>query len=474
MTSTKISKEDLMKKAPIFNEYSVLLILIATAIVTRFYHLGAWNFWYDEICTFYDSLNLHSINLWGKPVYYALCKLSFKMFGANEWSARFFSAVAGILAIPLFYLILKKITNVNTALLTLAFILFSPWHLFQSQSARFYTTVFLLGGLSAFWFYFGIQAKRYGVVIMSLFTALLGVLTHTTVIFIFPGFLLFVIFYYFLNRVSDIKFVTVRNILVTLFVVIFAGCFLIPLAIRTGQQWLGLGRDWGYSFPHLIMAIVSNVSIPITIIAFTTLLVLIYEQQMIGYFLLCYISVPFVFIAIIGQFANVRQDYIFFTIPGYFLLAAIGCSRIYDILKEKQSILAKGFICILLAVNIPSIISHYSDGNRHPLRKASEYIVNKMEPSDIVLCKSAGLINHYFNIDSKPLSIENLNLYKKQRRRIWILISYNRGGMSDVDDEIKDWIYENCRMVKELIPKRIDYIDNSVRIFKCSSFPKLK
>lgn len=454
----------LKKHCPTFNEYSIFIILIIASIITRFYNLGTWNFWYDEIFTLNDTIKLNFTNIFNnhKPVYYALCKVSFSIFGINEWSARLFSAVSGVLAIPVFYLILKKISNVKTALLTSAFVLFSPWHLFHSQSARFYSTVFLLGGLSAFLFYYSNQTKRHGVLILSFFIALIGVLTHTTVVFIFPSMFLFLIIYY----LFDSKFMAKKGIIILLFAATIAGCLLVPLAIKVAKGWFGMGLSWGYSPAHLIMAIASYIGIPIIIMACVTLVMLIYEQHMLGYFLLCYTLVPFVFIVIIGQFSNVRPDYIFFTIPGYFLLAAIGCSRVYDILRDKQSILAKGFICVLLTTNAPSFVSYYSDGNRHPVKEASEYIVNKMDSTDIVLCKSPSTIEYYFNIDAKPLTLEHLNSYRDQRRQVWILVLYNRSGMYNIEYEIKDWIYENCSMVKEFIPKRFDYIDNSVRIFK--------
>jgi hypothetical protein len=62
----------------------------------------------------------------------------------NEWSARLASALIGIISIPILYFSVHKLIGSGSALILSSPLAVSPWHLFWSQNARFYSSLMLM------------------------------------------------------------------------------------------------------------------------------------------------------------------------------------------------------------------------------------------------------------------------------------------------------------------------------------------
>jgi mannosyltransferase len=140
--------------------------LLALALITvlaagpRFFRLGEWSFWIDEIYTLNHAQNhFASLELILKhippfrnwvPISVNLTAQVVNQLGVSEWTARLVSAVMGILTIPILYFPLKKIFGVQVTLIALLLLAVSPWHIFWSQNARFYTSRMLFYALALF------------------------------------------------------------------------------------------------------------------------------------------------------------------------------------------------------------------------------------------------------------------------------------------------------------------------------------
>lgn len=78
---------------------------------------------------------------------------SIAVFGLNEFAVRFTTALAGILSIPVFFMLLKKLLkNIQIALIGTALLAISPWHIFYSRlaSESLMSTFFLMLGVLFF------------------------------------------------------------------------------------------------------------------------------------------------------------------------------------------------------------------------------------------------------------------------------------------------------------------------------------
>ena len=161
-----------------FQKFAIVIIII-TAAFLRFYKLGLnppglyWDeaaFGYnaysilktahDEHGRFLPYLAFESFGDWKLPVYFYLIVPSIAIFGLNEVAVRFPSAFLGTLTIPVFFILVKKLSkNVNLAILSALFLAISPWHI-QFSRAGFETSAGLFFVVSGVYlFLIGLESK---------------------------------------------------------------------------------------------------------------------------------------------------------------------------------------------------------------------------------------------------------------------------------------------------------------------------
>ncbi|NOZ04725.1 MAG: phospholipid carrier-dependent glycosyltransferase [Chloroflexi bacterium] len=124
-----------------------LLLLIAFAL--RLIHLSFQPLWWDEGWTFYfatqplsqliqrTAADIHP------PLYYVLLKMWFALVGIGPWQARFFSVLAGMLTLPILYVIARQLLSRAVALTALVVIVAAPFDIYYSQEVRMYALLAL-------------------------------------------------------------------------------------------------------------------------------------------------------------------------------------------------------------------------------------------------------------------------------------------------------------------------------------------
>lgn len=125
-----------------------LLLAIVALCGLRFVALGHWSLWHDEALTLADSR--HGSNELN-PLGYALFRAFYGSASArpDEFLLRLPAAVLGCLAVLASLWSLRPFVGARAATLAAFFLAASPWHLYWSQNARFYTlaqTLALVGG----------------------------------------------------------------------------------------------------------------------------------------------------------------------------------------------------------------------------------------------------------------------------------------------------------------------------------------
>lgn len=138
----------------------LLLVAIAGALL-RLYSLSGESLWNDELASRYRSsfATLTEVITSGvapdihPPGYQILMFYMQKFTGDSEFSLRLPSALAGILTIPLLFLLGKKLLDGATGLLAAALLAFSPVHISVSQEARPYSLLIFLTAVSVYLLY---------------------------------------------------------------------------------------------------------------------------------------------------------------------------------------------------------------------------------------------------------------------------------------------------------------------------------
>jgi mannosyltransferase len=144
----------------------VLLTIVLLAFAVRLYHLDFQSLWRDEMDAIrfaYDSLTTLLTNFtrpgWNGPLYYLLLRPWLAVAGDSEFALRFFSLPWGVLAVPLAYVVGRRLLAPPPAILASLLVALSPYLVWYSQEGKMYALVLALTLLSI---YLYIQALEQG------------------------------------------------------------------------------------------------------------------------------------------------------------------------------------------------------------------------------------------------------------------------------------------------------------------------
>lgn len=174
--------------------YGLLAAFIVVGGWLRLTALSRQSLWFDEcdvVVRAQQSLSavLHTFTAQGEngPLYNLFLHFWMILFGSSETSVRLPSALAGVLAIPVIYLVGSRTLGRRVGLFSAGLLTISPYHDWYSQEAKMYSIAVLLTLLSTLFF---IEALRRNgrwwwaayVIAMSL-----SFYTHVTTVLIFVG-----------------------------------------------------------------------------------------------------------------------------------------------------------------------------------------------------------------------------------------------------------------------------------------------
>jgi hypothetical protein len=178
------------------------MVLAATVVgaVLRLHGLEKPSFWVDEFFTIARS-GRHYLP-WTHAVGYLPTQFSLWLHGADlgrialdnitDWqalgvserAARLGACWVGIATVPILGLLTRSVAGGGVAGVSALLVAITPWHLYWSQMARFYTTKFLFASLFVLLFARGMQTGHRGYFAIASAAALLAYLSHTTAIFV--------------------------------------------------------------------------------------------------------------------------------------------------------------------------------------------------------------------------------------------------------------------------------------------------
>jgi mannosyltransferase len=129
------------------------------AAVLRFATLGVQSYHHDEIVTasrilrgsFGHAMDAVGFSESTPPLYYALAWAWTQVTGTGEWGLRSLSALAGVLTVPVAYLLAAELRGRRAGLWAAALVAVNPMLLWYSQEARAYSLLVLFGALSLLW-----------------------------------------------------------------------------------------------------------------------------------------------------------------------------------------------------------------------------------------------------------------------------------------------------------------------------------
>ncbi|MDH5447133.1 MAG: glycosyltransferase family 39 protein [Gammaproteobacteria bacterium] len=450
----------------IYNDYFIVSILLLLSLLARGFGFWDWPFHGDEFYTIKHSQGAITTI---KPGYYFLSKMMYANFGVHEWTARGPALFFSIASVPALYFTAKKFLNKEVAIYSVLIMLISEWHLYHSHFARFYSAVFFFGILSYFYYFSAVQSGKLKLLIYALIFNFFGIIFHTTFVvvpmscFLFSALAL-------LGKGIKIS-PSSRSIIKIHTGIAFASILVaIPVAVKILSKWQMMGQEWGYSGIGQLFQLVKYIGLVVFISGFFGLNLLLKDDIKKGLFLLISIISAILFLIVFSLFTNVRPDYIFYSLPLFFVCSAYFCHKVRQCLNENL-ILSHAMILVVLASMLPGFVSYYSDRLTLDIRDVTKYIEEHHRPGDRVIPVIVGFENHS-NLKTENLPrnayinnidwSELLDTYKNDKGRVWIVVPLNRGAISS---KLSNWLAYNANLVWQKQSKRIDYSLNGYQVF---------
>jgi 4-amino-4-deoxy-L-arabinose transferase-like glycosyltransferase len=381
--------------------YIWLLLVTMLAAVLRFYKLGAWSFWIDEIYTITRAVRqFSSIELliqhippssdW-MPLSFIMVAQALNLGGINEWSARLAPAIIGILTIPILYFPTKKVFGSRIALISLSLLAVSSWHLFWSQNARFYTSLMLFYSLALFAFHVAIEEDKPKYLLVFLGLVYLAASERLLAFFIFP-----VVFIYlaalWILKFEKPKGLNFRNLLIITLPLLIAGAMELYSWFMNAESrflddfsWFLLYRN---DDPIRLLGNISyNIRVPLMALALFSGLFLILKRDRAGLLLATNAVIPLVVLVASNPFVFTKDRYVFMTLFSWITLAAIGVNELFTRLNGIHRWLAVGVLVLVLADAGSENVLYYqvNNGNRADWRGAFHLVQTQSQPDDTVV-----------------------------------------------------------------------------------------
>lgn len=442
-----------------------LITLLAAAL--RFYKLGEWSFWIDEIFTINHAMahfstpeliveNIPPARNW-IPVSVILTAQILNRWEIHPLDARLTAALIGIVTIPVLYFLVKKLFDTKVALIAVLLLALSTWHIEWSQNARFYTSLLLFYTLALFFFYYGIERDRPLYLLIFLVLMYVATSERFIAVFIIPVALVYFLFLKVLRFEKPIG-LNKRNVLITLFPVI--GGILIEIisySIDRTFRVLG-GFDWFALYQlesplKLLLFTSYDIGIPLVCFAFFTGTFLVMKKSRIGLLLLVSAVLPVLLLMALNPFLFTLSRYVFITLSSWIILAAVGIGEIFSSTKGYGKIIAVGLLLLFVTDSIGANLVYYkvNNGNRLDWKRAFSYVQERRQMGDEVVTSWPQWEGYYW--DKKIVSWDRLNpeTIETSSKRYWFILD---NEIIWGNPKMKAWMEQNAELVDILSLRR--------------------
>ena len=470
----------------------IVAALVVLAIALRFYKLGYWNFEATEMFTLRDSVRPQFRN--PRPLGYLLTYFLVRPFHPlDEFGLRLLPAVFGVLAIPAFYWVARRLVGTRAALFGTFLLAISGWHIFFSQFARYWSLVFLFSAIYPFALYIGVRERNTRWLILGFVTLILGVLAHPVAALLVGGPAIWLLATYARPRYLKQAwaypgFRWGTGVALVLLVVI--SIRLIPIL----QGWIsmhdrnpGMGQfllrrpvAQGLKQILLLVAYLEGLTFPLALAAIVGIYLLWRERdRTLGVYLASLVIFPLAFIALISLRTPASTFYLLPTAPVFFLGAGIFLDRLFatDWKLRPQWLMPVTITAIIVIAGLPTLVSQYRNGRRFDFRGVAHFLTPRLGPEDIVYSDQPMVLAHYLKgpsveklrHDPAPLGEALAELRRSGRGTLWIIApapahalrtNLKQGGLAH-------WIYTNCQMRNTLGRGRLDYRQQYLQVFGC-------
>lgn len=419
-------------------QYVLLCLITVFAAALRFYRLGEWSFWIDELNTIdharahFSTLQLLLDNIpparnW-IPVSVILTAQALNLWGVSEWSARLAAVMIGIISIPVFFFVTRRLFGNWVALLSVLLLAVSPWHIFWSQNARFYTSLLLLYTLALVAFYLALERNQPRYFILFYGLLYLAFSERLFAFLIFPVIAVYLVALW-LFKFEKPKGLTLTNIMLAALPVVLGIVVEIYSRLVLGESRFFVDFDWFFLYrsgdPTILLGdITFNIGIPLMTLALFSGLFLIIRRHRAGLLMTVNAVVPLAMVVVANPFIFTKDRYVFIVLFSWMVLAAVAIYELFSQVTGQYKWLAIGVLALLLMDAGGNALLYYrnNNGNRPEWKTAFQIVRNHSRPDDVVVTYWPEFQPYYLDREFVQYDDIDVPTLVKSGKRYWFVL----------------------------------------------------
>lgn len=460
-------------------------LVLGLAVATRAYRLTYWPLAGDEFFTITDS---RVLAFKGKPLLFWLNHyLVDPLLGLDVLGVRLLPAVFGILGILFLFWAGRRLWGDGAGLSAALLAVFSPWHLYLSQYARYYSLAFLLAAITIVAFWLAYREDSGPWLVAGVVSAGFGVLAHASAGMIFGAAAAWILVVTAWEHLTGEDVPALRLAaagVVGVGLVAASAFYFVPILLG----WSAHPARYGFAGPVLFLSFGQWLTAGTSLFAVggSAWMWAAGERKKVSY-LLAVVALPFLFLSVAGYFIKVSVPFLFVSAPAVFLLAGYFVHRVYVDLRSGAVAPAVAAAVVLLAgiaTGVPSFVSHYMDGSRPDFRSAANWLEGHVDAGDdVVLTDLKNALERYLDVE---VDARGFDRSVRQLEEVvdevaagpspgvvwvtpWIA---DRGGFNERGlGPATGWVRRHCVLRRVVSHPRLDFRRNEVHVYRCGGDP---
>jgi hypothetical protein len=428
-------------------EVILLILLCLVGFGLRFYKLGEWSFWVDEVFTVSFREDGFNYNLFRQSLATTLIQTTVTWLGTNEWTARLVPAWIGILSIPLLYFPVKRIFGPRVALFSSLLLALSPWHLYWSQNARFYSLLLLFYSLGLLLFFIGLEEDRPWILLFSLLFFGLAARERLLALFFIPV----IVSYLLLLKVLPIpkpKGLKVRNLAFFFLPGFVLGLLFAAPYLRDLRGWFAAFVPDSANPLWLVAVVVYYVGLPVVCLgvfgALYSFICKTEPRKALFFFLGA--TIPLLANVAITPFHYTASRYVFVSLTSWILLASLFVGVLFAELRGNARVIALGVAVLLASAYLSEDLLYfrYQNGNRDDWKGAFEYVKANRGADDLVVSTNAMVGSYYMGEKIPRVDVLREPLKLSEYGQVWIVADLS---IESDFPELLPWLADQTQQV---------------------------
>jgi dolichyl-phosphate-mannose-protein mannosyltransferase len=455
-----------------------LAIITVLAGGMRLYQLGDYSLWEDELFSVRSAASLDKEQL-SKRIGQLPTRLSLTLDGADlskvNWDnvaswrslgvepfgARLGPCLIGILSIPLLGWAGRRLLGDRASLIAALLLTVSPWHLFWSQAARFYTLQFLFYNLALIWYLRCCRERSSRLAAMAGLALVLAYLSQP------PALVICVVL------AADVLGCLIRRepIGLTLPGWVF-GVLAVVLSVgllyydtqNSAADWGSWSKLQGHSWKII------GASMVIVAISILSVIGLIRSKPRLTTYLAAGAVLPVAALMVLSLSDNfyVHERYCFIVHYAWLALAALGLGAIWEQVSDRHNGALGGAATAVVVVSLLwADMGYYQDGYRRRWAEAFSYVQQQRKPGEDVAVLSSNrtpIARYYLETDDVlafadfPTSPEKLEALTEPTWLVLPAVSATRGELYPwLNDMAELKRYYDLRVLQPFASIRVYY-----------------